>query len=393
MARPTDGGASASQIASCLRALDECRGPKLSLANCFLGDEGARKVATALRRNQVVSELDISGNQIKSDGAVAIGEYLAVCGGRGLRELCLEWNSLGLHDAGIRALASALEVNTSLVFLDVRNNKLGPETGSLLVRALARNRTLQTLDIRWNELGSSGGIAVEEAMRSNSHLTTIHLTGNRIDETTLARINDKLRRNAATTAGRPTVGSADAPAGPPPAPSHPPAHAPAPAHAGLPPARRAELAEAELASVMSTVGRLGQQVAVEQERGRALAEQLGAAEEAARSALASEAEGRAATGRQVAAARAEAAEAARQAAEAEGARRAVKELLLAAEAREAKAARCLLLVTHLNRACLNRPPPPPHPPFLSAQRVGSAAAVAATGGGGGRGGWAAGLGR
>ena len=64
-----------------------------------------------------------------------------------LVELGLEWNCIGIWDQGVRAIADSMAINTSIVSLDLRNNKIGPQGAQSLALGLRHNTALQNLGL------------------------------------------------------------------------------------------------------------------------------------------------------------------------------------------------------------------------------------------------------
>jgi Ran GTPase-activating protein (RanGAP) involved in mRNA processing and transport len=72
-----------------------------------------------------------------------------------LRSLSLEWNNLGgASEQGLQRFFSALGENRSLTKIDLNNNEIGPEVGSVIAGCLKSNSTLETIDLRWNRMGN-----------------------------------------------------------------------------------------------------------------------------------------------------------------------------------------------------------------------------------------------
>lgn len=59
--------------------------------------------------------------------------------------LFLEWNCLGIWDSGIKSIAESLSINESLETLDLRNNKIGPQSAQNLALCLKHNNSLKKL--------------------------------------------------------------------------------------------------------------------------------------------------------------------------------------------------------------------------------------------------------
>lgn len=146
-----------------------------------------------MRENPVLKTIDLRGNSIRADGLVVLAHALR--SGSSVSSLCMKWNHVGSHERGLQALCDVLKRNQSMVHLDVRNNKIGPECGRLLQELLLENSTLTHLDLSWNDLGPEGGKALLAGVQGNHSLIDCQLSGNRIAEDTLHAIAFVLRRN------------------------------------------------------------------------------------------------------------------------------------------------------------------------------------------------------
>ena len=80
------------------------------------------------------------------------------------------------------AIGRALQVNTTLWRISLRDNKLGPEGGAALARALEHNTALRQLSLRNNALGASGGAAIANALAANTTLLQLDLGNNGLGE-------------------------------------------------------------------------------------------------------------------------------------------------------------------------------------------------------------------
>ncbi len=163
-------GSEAAQAANCLgsegarvlaQALGESRVCGLSLRGHAIFAQGGAALAEALRGNARLRELDLARNSLGDAGAEALAAVLAShdCV---LERLCLSQNALGRR--GCNAIAAALEVNTLLVALDVRDNALGREGGLRIARMLGTNRTLRALDVTRCKLGDTASCTIADAL-------------------------------------------------------------------------------------------------------------------------------------------------------------------------------------------------------------------------------------
>ena len=147
---------------------------------------GVEALADALRFNQALEDLDIGYNCIGDGGAVALSQALE--SNRTLR--CLNMGGglprkfIGLSDRGIRAIAHALQCNSSLTYLDISGH-LGSESAvSALGEALQSNCSLTHLYLRGERVsltrdpffGYSAAVAFSKALQSrNTQLTRLDL--------------------------------------------------------------------------------------------------------------------------------------------------------------------------------------------------------------------------
>lgn len=148
---------------------------QLSLADCMLLEEGMKAVLLGLCSNRTVTSLDLKGNNMRGSGAEAVGRLLRH--NHHVKNLCLEWNSLGLLPDKFALLAEGLAVNTSLKRLDLRNNQINHAGAKYLASAIKRNGYLEKLDLRWNNLGLMGCRAIQESVQYNKSLNQLQLAG------------------------------------------------------------------------------------------------------------------------------------------------------------------------------------------------------------------------
>ena len=111
---------------------------ELDLSNNQIGSEGAVAVATMLKTNSSLERLHLGGCGIGSSGGVELGAALER--NKTLRFLNLSWNALG--DDGVRGLCVGLENNSSLEELELDNDEpLGEEGLALLLQLQKRKHT------------------------------------------------------------------------------------------------------------------------------------------------------------------------------------------------------------------------------------------------------------
>mmetsp|Transcript_30394 Transcript_30394/g.55110 ORF Transcript_30394/g.55110 Transcript_30394/m.55110 type:complete len:297 (-) Transcript_30394:67-957(-) len=129
-----------------------------------LGSQGVNILTQALRTNTNLRELDLTSNSIGSEGAHCIALLLQhqaknmIASGnnseepRGIKTLIIGDNNL--RDAGVKAMAEALEKDIMLENLWIDDNFIGASGFALLARALQKNSKLKRLHIRHNSFQS-----------------------------------------------------------------------------------------------------------------------------------------------------------------------------------------------------------------------------------------------
>jgi len=142
--------------------------------DCLLCEESCKIILNALSFNKTVKILDLKGNNLRASGAELIGKLLKRTT---LVELFLEWNSLGMWDSGIAAIAEGLALNQTLRVLDLSNNQISHEGGTEIAGALKRNKQLRVLDMRWNNIGVAGGRAFLNSLSHNKYVVSLELAG------------------------------------------------------------------------------------------------------------------------------------------------------------------------------------------------------------------------
>ncbi|KAI8829883.1 hypothetical protein BJ741DRAFT_369718 [Chytriomyces cf. hyalinus JEL632] len=140
-----------------------------------LGPKGAQAIASVLEFNNSISHLDLSDNWIESGGA-HIGRSLQI--NRTLTFLNLSNNKLSLH--GGAEIAEMLGFNGTLKTLILKGNALGDKEASLLAEGLRQNSCLQVLDLSYNQIGDLGAITLGAGLSSNDSIKDLSLAWNQI---------------------------------------------------------------------------------------------------------------------------------------------------------------------------------------------------------------------
>jgi ankyrin repeat protein/Ran GTPase-activating protein (RanGAP) involved in mRNA processing and transport len=148
---------------------------QLNLAQNALGATGTEIIAQTLVTNTTLTELDLSANQLKLDLLIT-----ALQDNYTLKALHLQNN--GLSDVGTERLARALAHHLSLTHLNLRDNGIG-EAGAIALAQLLSQDTcsLKRLDLSENPLALTGITALAQSLQNNTTLMTLELNDNKID--------------------------------------------------------------------------------------------------------------------------------------------------------------------------------------------------------------------
>ena len=183
----------------------------LDLRHNRIGEKGATALAEALKFNSTLQTLNLAHNAIVNEGVLALAEALKV--NSTLQTLNLSYNKLRNMDTWAHqvwkansvlpgfenyrvdratAFAEALKTNSTLLTLELCENRVGDEGAIVIAEALKMNRTLQTLNLHENGVGDKGAMAMAEMLKINPALQSLHLGYNRIGDVGAAAIAEAL---------------------------------------------------------------------------------------------------------------------------------------------------------------------------------------------------------
>ena len=168
----------------------QCGLHALRLSSVRCGSKGATGLARALQcQHQVLQLLDISCNHLRSADVAAISTALAQ--NNSLHSLYIGGNFV--CDTGATELSSALQRNSKLTKLDMRDADIGPD-GMIAFAPLLRvgSVPLHTLNLAENRAGDAGAAALAAPLHANTTLRQLCLGHNLIGQAGMARLNNAL---------------------------------------------------------------------------------------------------------------------------------------------------------------------------------------------------------
>lgn len=158
-----------------------------------LSREQLKLVFGALKKNESVTSLLLSGNHIDDDSAISLSEVLEAHPNLKTLEVSLR----STDKKGHRAFASALAANTTLelLFLVAESNAF-IHWG--LDDALRVNKSVKGLFLKWSRLGDDAVGAICQALKSNDTLTSLDLRNTGISSRALPSIIDLVEKKKKT---------------------------------------------------------------------------------------------------------------------------------------------------------------------------------------------------
>ena len=172
------------------KGLKHCTNLKKLYLHCnSIGSDGALPLAEGLKCCTNLHALNLSYNSIGSDGAVALAEGLKCC--TNLQTLCLSYNTIGSD--GVVALAKGLKCCTNLQTLDLLSNCIGSDGAVALAKGLKHCTNLKKLYLHCNSIGSDGALDLAEGLKCCTNLQTLYLSYNSIGSDGAVALADGLK--------------------------------------------------------------------------------------------------------------------------------------------------------------------------------------------------------
>ena len=147
-------------------------------------DDGVELIVTKLADSQTLLYLDLSNNNLTSNGVQHICENLLSSTDACLTHLDLSGNKL--ESKGAKVIGQTLSNNDSLISLSLRLCMIGDEGGAVLFESLSKNSSLNHINLSANRLGSCSAETLLKVLESKKiedyALESVVLTSNTISD-------------------------------------------------------------------------------------------------------------------------------------------------------------------------------------------------------------------
>ncbi|KXS14886.1 RNI-like protein [Gonapodya prolifera JEL478] len=154
--------------------------------------DGAQALSESIKVNSTLREIYLRGNRIGNDGAKSLA--LALNNNSVLTTLSIDYNKIG--DAGVQAIADTLlKDNFTMRVLNLGGNRIRTDGAIALAKTLGLNSRLERLNLEHNKIGSDGARALSQGLKTNKSLNLLNLYGNLICDVGAEALGEALKTN------------------------------------------------------------------------------------------------------------------------------------------------------------------------------------------------------
>ncbi|KAJ8380158.1 hypothetical protein SKAU_G00009360 [Synaphobranchus kaupii] len=147
---------------------------EMNMMHHGLGPQGTKALAVPLVTNTSILKLNLRDNRMESLGGAAMAEMLKEnCY---ITEMDLSDNRLGLY--GAQAISSMLMENSTLVSINLSGNDFDDHAATYLAEALTANQKVEALDLSYNRMGNVAGELLGNAISENTAVKDLNLSWN-----------------------------------------------------------------------------------------------------------------------------------------------------------------------------------------------------------------------
>ena len=164
----------------------------ICLAKGHLENIDLEIVGNILCKNEIITKLDLSQHKISDNGIQVESISKCIESSRSVIEIDLSQNNIS--DSGIKKIAIALKSNQVVQKFDISRNKVSDDGVVAIIDCLKNNTTLQQLKISHNKI-SDGIIGIGEVLQMNKTLQVLDISNNTISDEGIIAIGKGLRNH------------------------------------------------------------------------------------------------------------------------------------------------------------------------------------------------------
>ena len=150
----------------------------LDLQDNCLRQEGGLALAKALRGNDVIKSLDVSCNHLNT--AAAIEMFHAIGTMPNLETVNLSRNDI--RSTCSQALTNGLSRHRKLNYLDLGDNAIGNDGALALAVALTTSWPIKSLRLSWNDIGVVGIVSISKSIKHHHSLIHLDVSWNKVHD-------------------------------------------------------------------------------------------------------------------------------------------------------------------------------------------------------------------
>lgn len=164
---------------------------RLDLKHRLLGPKGGKALAVALERNTTLQSLNLHDNYLEGDGGAAIASMMKE--NYYITELDVSSNHLGFK--GCQCVCDMLQNNSTLLKIDLSDNGLDDRATVSLLEAFKGNDKLAWMNLSHNKFSERSGESLGLGISSNDSLEYLDLSWNHLRRKGAIEIANGLRTN------------------------------------------------------------------------------------------------------------------------------------------------------------------------------------------------------
>jgi Ran GTPase-activating protein (RanGAP) involved in mRNA processing and transport len=169
---------------------------KLDIYNSDIGDDGAKLLATIIKKRTTITTISFARCKIGDEGAKALAEAIQTNADCRINKFALETNTVGIE--GMSTIAEMLTNNTSITELNLCCNNITNKGVEILAEGIKSNHSITSIFLNGNSIDSDGVKPLANLIRTNTTLISLELCGNKITAEGAIYLADAIKANPYT---------------------------------------------------------------------------------------------------------------------------------------------------------------------------------------------------